>query len=89
MHKIISVLLVFVFLTSFQQPQSDKRTIIDRNVKGTIDSALKSFVDAGKIAGVSALIFEKNKEVYYNAFGLPIRKKACQWLVILLFASIP
>jgi CubicO group peptidase (beta-lactamase class C family) len=69
MRKIISVLLVFVFLASFQKPGNDKQTIIDKNVKATIDSTLKSFVDAGKIAGVSALIFEKNKEVYYNAFG--------------------
>jgi CubicO group peptidase (beta-lactamase class C family) len=69
MRKIISVLLVFVFVTSFQQPRGNKPAIIDKNVKAAIDSALKSFVDAGKIAGVSALIFEKNKEVYYNAFG--------------------
>jgi CubicO group peptidase (beta-lactamase class C family) len=38
-------------------------------VKSRIDSTLKSFVDSGKIAGVSALIHVKGKEVYYNAFG--------------------
>ena len=30
---------------------------------------LSNFVDAGKTAGLSALIFEKGKEVYFNAFG--------------------
>jgi len=69
MRKIISALLVLIFISAFQPPRTGKKAIIDKNVKATIDSALKSFVDAGKVAGVSALIFEKNKEVYYNAFG--------------------
>ncbi|TFG77571.1 MAG: class A beta-lactamase-related serine hydrolase, partial [Flavobacteriales bacterium] len=34
-----------------------------------IDSTLSNFVASGNIAGVSALIYEKDKEVYYNAFG--------------------
>ena len=43
--------------------------ILNEVVKIRIDSTLKKFVDSGNIAGVSALIFEKDKEVYYNAFG--------------------
>ncbi|MCJ7465974.1 MAG: beta-lactamase family protein [Maribacter sp.] len=43
--------------------------IIDDSVKMRIDSTLQAFVTSGNIAGVSALIFEKDKEVYYGAFG--------------------
>src|SRR5680860_1593302 len=43
--------------------------IITDSVKTRIDSTLQAFVDSGNIAGVSALIFEKDKEVYFNAFG--------------------
>jgi CubicO group peptidase (beta-lactamase class C family) len=43
--------------------------VIDRSVTARIDPTLKSFVDSGDIAGVSALIYEKDREVYFNAFG--------------------
>ncbi|MBC6999337.1 serine hydrolase domain-containing protein [Cytophaga sp. FL35] len=43
--------------------------IVTDSVTQRIDATLKSFVDSGNIAGVSALIFEKDKEVYFNAFG--------------------
>lgn len=43
--------------------------IVTDSVTQRIDATLKSFVDSGDIAGVSALIFEKDKEVYFNAFG--------------------
>ncbi|MGV3589498.1 MAG: serine hydrolase domain-containing protein [Adhaeribacter sp.] len=70
----LALLSIFLLATSFQQPGIGFRTkktptLIDKSVKARIDATLKSFVDSGKIAGVSALVFEKNKEVYYNAFG--------------------
>lgn len=34
-----------------------------------IDAALKGLVDSGKLVGVSALIYESGKEVYFGAFG--------------------
>ncbi|UCD61881.1 MAG: beta-lactamase family protein [Flavobacteriaceae bacterium] len=49
--------------------------VIDELAVQRIDSTLKSFVDSGNIAGVSALIFENNNEVYYNTFGYADRKK--------------
>ena len=49
--------------------------IIDNLAISRIDSTLKSFIDSGNIAGVSALIYENNKEVYYNAFGYADREK--------------
>ncbi|MGB5204157.1 MAG: serine hydrolase domain-containing protein [Eudoraea sp.] len=48
--------------------------VIDNIAVQRIDSTLKSFVDSGNIAGVSALIYEKDKEVYYNAFGYADRE---------------
>lgn len=48
---------------------SDESMVIDQTARARIDSTLKSLVDTGSIAGVSALIFEKDKEVYFNAFG--------------------
>ncbi|KAA5542846.1 serine hydrolase domain-containing protein [Adhaeribacter rhizoryzae] len=71
---ILALLSILLLATSFQQPEIAYKArkvpaIIDKSVKARIDATLKSFVDSGKIAGVSALIFEKNKEVYYNAFG--------------------
>ncbi len=48
--------------------------IIDDAVKTRLTSTLKSFIDSGKTAGVSALVFEKGKEVYYGAFGYADRE---------------
>lgn len=48
--------------------------IINDAVKTRIDSTLKNFIDSGKTAAVSALVFEKGKEVYYNAFGYADRE---------------
>ena len=75
MNKSINLLLVLLlFAAACQSPDSTKQnedssSIVNESVKARIDSTLKSFVDSGKAVGVSALIFEKNKEVYFNAFG--------------------
>lgn len=44
-------------------------SVVTEATKKRIDSTLKSFVDSGNIAGISALIFENGQEVYFNAFG--------------------
>jgi CubicO group peptidase (beta-lactamase class C family) len=49
-------------------------SIVNPAVVSRIDSTLKSFTGQGKIAGVSALIFENGKEVYYSAFGFADRE---------------
>jgi CubicO group peptidase (beta-lactamase class C family) len=69
------ILFLLIFTASFaQQSKINPSSIIDNTAKARIDSTLKSFVDAGNIAGVSAFIFEKNKEVYFNAFGYADRE---------------
>ena len=80
MNKAISLFLITAFFAfSFQQPdihnkQKSTSAIIDKAAKSRIDATLKSFVDSGQIAGVSALVFEKDKEVYFNAFGYSDRE---------------
>jgi CubicO group peptidase (beta-lactamase class C family) len=74
---ILAIFLAFVIATAFQLPDpgnKNKISIVDPSVKNRIDATLKSFIDSNKIAGVSALIFEKDKEVYYNAFGYADRE---------------
>lgn len=48
--------------------------LVNDQVRARIDSTLSSFVESGNIAGVSALVFEKDQEVYYNAFGYADRE---------------
>jgi len=48
--------------------------IVNASVKARIDSTLKSFIDSNKTVAVSALVFEKGKEVYYNALGYADRE---------------
>jgi CubicO group peptidase (beta-lactamase class C family) len=73
-RTILVLLLSLLCFTGCQSPKSseadiDVASLINSSVKARIDSTLKSFVDSGKVAGISALIFEKNKETYFNAFG--------------------
>jgi CubicO group peptidase (beta-lactamase class C family) len=60
-------------ITACKQPDAggneSKANLVNRHVKERIDATLKSLVDSGRVAGVSALIFEKDEEVYFNAFG--------------------
>jgi len=54
---------------STASPVQEAQYIIDEAAVSRLDSTLKSYVDSGTIAGISTLIYEKDKEVYYNAFG--------------------
>lgn len=79
MNKIIHpFLFALLFVSACQKStpevSSEIGYLINDSVKVRIDAALKDFVDSGKIAGVSALIVEKNKEVYFNAFGYADRE---------------
>jgi len=49
--------------------------VVDAAARHRIDSTLKQLVDAGQIAGTSAVIWEKGKEVYFGAFGMADREK--------------
>lgn len=73
MKKLLYYFTLLLIVTSCKESAKKEAVvepeIITTTAKARIDSVLKSFVDAKNIAGVSALIFEKGEEVYYNAFG--------------------
>lgn len=73
---ILPVLLIATAFTWFPSPadQPLPAPIVTGAVKKRIDGTLKSFIDSGKTAGLSALIYEKGKEVYFNAFGFADRE---------------
>nr|WP_288933731.1 serine hydrolase domain-containing protein [uncultured Allomuricauda sp.] len=54
--------------------QENSKKIIQQAAKARLDSTLQSFVKNGEVAGASALIYEKGKEVYFNAFGYADRE---------------
>ncbi|NTS41632.1 beta-lactamase family protein [Flavisolibacter sp. BT320] len=67
-------LLASIFASSQPKANPNLSPVVDKAVKARIDATLKSFIDSNKTAGVSALIFEKGKEVYYNAVGFADRE---------------
>ncbi|MEJ1238897.1 serine hydrolase domain-containing protein [Chryseolinea sp. T2] len=69
-----SILIVLLISISCKQPEKSTGNIITEEAKARIDATLKSFIDTNRVAGISALIFEKDKEVYFNAFGLADRE---------------
>jgi CubicO group peptidase (beta-lactamase class C family) len=76
-RTIYALFLILICAAACQSPNNGEQPealVVNESVKARIDSTLKSFIDSSKVAGVSALIFEKNKEVYYNAFGLADRE---------------
>ncbi|WP_339713536.1 serine hydrolase domain-containing protein [uncultured Kriegella sp.] len=72
-HLLTTLLIIFSGCKENKPSLYVENGILNEVVKTRIDSTLKTFVDSGNIAGVSALIFEKDKEVYYNAFGFADR----------------
>lgn len=75
MKKTMFALLAFFLVAAaFTLPNSTNHRnepppVINRDAKSRIDNMMKSYVESGKTMGLSALILEKGKEVYYNAVG--------------------
>ena len=64
-----------LFITSCQKQEEQVALIVSDSAIATLDSTLQSYVNSGNVAGISALIFEKDQEVYFNAFGYANREK--------------
>jgi CubicO group peptidase (beta-lactamase class C family)/sugar phosphate isomerase/epimerase len=47
-----------------------RKTVIDEQAVARLDSTLEKFIEPGGVAGVSALIYEKGKEVYFKTAGM-------------------
>ena len=71
MQRLLCIATAVVLLAACSPKKTEETSsgIVNEAVKARIDSSLKAQVDAGKIAGVSGLIVEKGKEVYFNSFG--------------------
>jgi CubicO group peptidase (beta-lactamase class C family) len=69
-------IIAVILLAACQSPKTGEtnNNIITETAKARIDSTLQSMVDSAMIVGVSALIVEKDKEVYFNAFGFADRE---------------
>lgn len=70
-YIVLSSLVVFFASCqrSAETSQSEEPSIVNDIARMRIDSTLAAMVDSGRVAGVSALIVENNKEVYFGAFG--------------------
>lgn len=79
MRILLFIITAALLQTACNAPRNDDKQntsgIVTDAVQTRIDSALKRMVDAGEIAGVSALIVERDKEVYFNAFGYADKEK--------------
>jgi CubicO group peptidase (beta-lactamase class C family) len=65
-----ALLIAILFLNACSPGKKDEPgVVVNEAAKARLDSTLKALVESGSIAGVSALIVEKDKEVYFNAFG--------------------
>ncbi|MEI9946472.1 MAG: serine hydrolase domain-containing protein [Chitinophagaceae bacterium] len=72
MFALLPVLLIAVaFTTSKPRIEKDPAAppVINAAAKNRIDAMMKLYIDSSKTMGLSALIFEKGKEVYFNAAG--------------------
>lgn len=65
----VSLLLIISCKSEPKENLVHQSKVVTNETKVRIDSVLQDFVDSGNVAGVSALIYEKDQEVYFNAFG--------------------
>ncbi|QEG21610.1 serine hydrolase domain-containing protein [Mariniblastus fucicola] len=68
--KTLILFLAAVLVSASSAAAQQSSSIIDADAVARINSNLGSFVESGAIKGVSAMVFEKDKEVYFKAFGM-------------------
>lgn len=54
--------------SAVSEPQNEDKIFSPKSTQ-LLNQTLMQYVESGQVAGVSALVFEKDKEVYFNAFG--------------------
>lgn len=71
MKNLTYAFLALLSLVSCQQHRTtvSEQLVIDEPAKARIDSVLQTFISDSIVVGASALIFERGKEVYFNAYG--------------------
>ncbi len=66
---------LLLLTTSCQNQEEKVEFVVNESAIARLDSTLQSYVNSGNVAGISALIFEKDQEVYFNAFGYANKEK--------------
>ena len=76
LKTLLGIFVGFAFLFSSCTKQEEKVDfVVDEQAVARLDSTLQAYVNSGNVAGISALIFEKDQEVYFNAFGFANKEK--------------
>lgn len=70
----ISISLALL-LSSCTKQEETSGFIVNEGAVARLDSTLQAYVNSGNVAGISALIYEKDQEVYFNAFGFANKEK--------------
>ena len=73
-RRMYSGALLWVSLVACGSPTAETTHIVSDTAKARLDSALTDMVETGMVAGVSALIYEKGQEVYFNTAGFADRE---------------
>jgi CubicO group peptidase (beta-lactamase class C family) len=75
-HLVFAILLLGIGCKQKEAAQAEEaqQQILSEQASKRIDSLLSHFVASGKLAGASALIYEKGEEAYFNAFGFANRE---------------
>ena len=82
MRNLLIMLMVLALGACGEGPQGQPEQGRQANEPGAlvdparVDEALKGFVDRGELVGVSALVFENGREVYFGAHGMADREAA-------------
>src|SRR6476620_11294170 len=85
LHRLIATLVAVTLVAACATTSSSPRVaattaatgsqrIVAPATKARIDSALRAYVASGRVAGASALVWEKGGEVYFGAFGMADRE---------------
>jgi CubicO group peptidase (beta-lactamase class C family) len=73
--SVVSLSFLVFFLSSCQKQEEKVEFVVNESAIARLDSTFQAYVNSGNVAGISALIFEKDKEVYFNAFGYANKEK--------------
>lgn len=75
-RTLLNFLIIFAFIFACSERQAEEVSfVVDKGAKSRLDSTLQAYVNSGNLAGISALIYEKGQEVYFNAYGYANREK--------------
>ncbi|MCS5489674.1 serine hydrolase domain-containing protein [Algoriphagus limi] len=70
-----TIILFQLLFIACSSPTETSTLLFDNAARNRVDSTLNAFVQAGKVAGISALIYEKGEERYFQAFGYADREQ--------------